>query len=158
MNRLSGIITGVIIVGAGTIVFFTLFPNVDFNVFEQGNTVFEQTNTDAVTPSEPSQENSPTLTGNENDAGTAFSKNEDDKNATDMSPPSWYVFWEPFRTHLSAQGFATRVEQMVGVSIKVIEQANTKFMIAFPYRDDAEKDEILRLIEEKTRFQIKNRG
>ena len=55
------------------------------------------------------------------------------------APQRWHVFWRPFRSRLSAEGFARRVGVMTGLEVRVTEQTPGEFSVAFPYSDDQEK-------------------
>lgn len=55
------------------------------------------------------------------------------------SVPDWHVFWSPFRSALSARGFAARLGRVTGAEFKVIEQGLGQYAVAFPYADETER-------------------
>lgn len=68
------------------------------------------------------------------------------------------IFWRPFRTRISAGGFADRVQEITGLTIEVMEQAPAEFVVAFPYADENERKRGLELIMERTRMVVRVDG
>jgi len=69
---------------------------------------------------------------------------------TGTAPAAWHVFWTPFASERSAQGFATRIEGLTGVVTRVMEQPEGGYVVGFDYRDVDERRVYLHLIEAAT--------
>ena len=63
---------------------------------------------------------------------------------------SHHVFWGPFRVRSSAKGFASRLKELTGIDIQVMERARGQFLVAFSYEDEQERQHNIRKIEERT--------
>ncbi len=53
--------------------------------------------------------------------------------------PRRHVFWSPFRSELSARGFADRVERLTGMDLQVTRVGPGRYQVAFRYLDDVER-------------------
>lgn len=69
----------------------------------------------------------------------------------------WHQFWGPFRTRLSAQGFANNLVNKTEIDLKVIEKKPGAFMVAFPYASETERQLIAATIEEQTGLKLGDR-
>lgn len=68
--------------------------------------------------------------------------------------PLRQIFWGPFQTRISAAGFAQRLEKLTLVNMDIIEKGPAKFMIAFEYQDDTQREHVLEQIREKAGIHI----
>lgn len=68
--------------------------------------------------------------------------------------PAWQVFWKPFRSEISAKGFAARTRELTGLDIEVQKQGPGAYVLAFAYRDEAERQDKAALIEQEIRMEI----
>lgn len=64
--------------------------------------------------------------------------------AVDVPPvvigePSWYSFWNPFRSEIAANGFVTQLEKVTGIDYRVVKVETGVYEVAFAYNDDAER-------------------
>lgn len=64
------------------------------------------------------------------------------------------AFWSPFSSKLSAQGFLDRVKQLTELNLEIIEKSSGKYLVAFPYTNEQERQEKISLIEEKTHLKL----
>ena len=64
--------------------------------------------------------------------------------------PSWYSFWNPFRSEIAARGFVSQLERVTGLDYRIVRVDAGVYEVAFPYRDDAERAEKLTLISAAT--------
>ena len=62
----------------------------------------------------------------------------DDLPALD-SDPSWYSFWNPFRSEIAANGFVSQLEKVTGIDYRVVRVETGVYEVAFAYVDDAER-------------------
>lgn len=92
----------------------------------------------------------PEITG----TGTESLPVSPDPAETVETPRYRQVFWQPFRTRISARGFADHVRDITGLSMEVMEQGPSEFVVAFPYGDESERKRGLALIREKTRMVV----
>jgi len=53
--------------------------------------------------------------------------------------PSWYSFWNPFRSEIAANGFVTQLEKVTGIDYRVVKVETGVYEVAFAYNDDAER-------------------
>ncbi|MBW1787083.1 MAG: hypothetical protein JRK53_10785 [Deltaproteobacteria bacterium] len=70
-------------------------------------------------------------------------------------PRYWQAFWKPFRTELSARGFALNIGKATGLEIEVVEGAPGRFQAAFSYGDEAERRANMALIRERSPVDIR---
>ena len=52
---------------------------------------------------------------------------------------SSYLFWSPFRSEWSAQGFAGRLSSATQVPVEVVSTGPGKYRVAFSYQDETER-------------------
>lgn len=62
----------------------------------------------------------------------------DDMQAFD-NEPSWYSFWNPFRSEIAANGFVSQLEKVTGIDYRVVRVETGVYEVAFAYLDDAER-------------------
>lgn len=53
--------------------------------------------------------------------------------------PSWYSFWNPFRSEIAANGFVSQLEKVTGIDYRVVKVETGVYEVAFAYADDAER-------------------
>jgi hypothetical protein len=53
--------------------------------------------------------------------------------------PSWYSFWNPFRSELAANGFVSQLERVTGLDYRVVKVKTGVYEVAFAYRSDDER-------------------
>ena len=53
--------------------------------------------------------------------------------------PSWYSFWNPFRSEIAANGFVAQLERVTGIDYRVVKVSTGVYEVAFAYRDDDER-------------------
>lgn len=73
------------------------------------------------------------------------------------SDQQWHIFWSPFSRSASAQGFAERISAETGLTINVVDENTGRFMVAFGYHDEADRQAALETIENKTGLKIKDK-
>ncbi len=66
----------------------------------------------------------------------------------------WHVFWKPFTTRLSAQGFGNHIAHVTGVPVTVIEKAAGQYVVAFSYQDTVDLENKIARIEQHARIKI----
>ncbi len=208
MSRLSGMITGMLVVAVGLAVFMFYVSDSDTGINEdtiphnqeagkivkikeqqeiQGNEKFEGGNLvidgDAPHSADPgklissgtdedsggiieepvkSAENVEVIEAAEDESTEAdeiIEPAEADKiteviESIENNDAEWHIFWGPFRTLASAEGFSSRMETATGLKMKVLAKGDSDFRIAFPYGDEAEKLKNIQLIEEKSSLKI----
>lgn len=59
--------------------------------------------------------------------------------AAPAAEPSWYSFWNPFRSEIAANGFVAQLERVTGIDYRVVKVSTGVYEVAFPYRDDDER-------------------
>jgi hypothetical protein len=60
----------------------------------------------------------------------------------------WQAFWRPFRSHASAQGFATHLGSATGQEIRVLRMGPGAYRVAFFHTGDDERRQQLVLLEQ----------
>ena len=85
---------------------------------------------------------------------TQASSSVDNPGETVETPRYRQIFWRPFRTRISAKGFANRVQEITDLNVEVMERGPTEFVVAFPYGDESERKAGLALIRERTRMEV----
>jgi len=68
--------------------------------------------------------------------------------------PQWHPIWNPFRSQLSARGFAARLESLTGLEYRVTEVSPGSYQVAFAHGDEAERHTNLARIEETTGLRL----
>lgn len=63
----------------------------------------------------------------------------DDSDRQDSGDAGTYLFWSPFRSEWSAQGFAGRLTSATQVPVEVINAGPGQYRVAFSYRDETER-------------------
>ena len=53
--------------------------------------------------------------------------------------PSWYSFWNPFRSEIAANGFVAQLERVTGIDYRVVKVDTGIYEVAFAYFDDDER-------------------
>jgi hypothetical protein len=53
--------------------------------------------------------------------------------------PSWYSFWNPFRSEIAANGFVAQLERVTGMDYRVVKVKTGVYEVAFSYFDDDER-------------------
>ena len=53
--------------------------------------------------------------------------------------PSWYSFWNPFRSEIAANGFVAQLERVTGIDYRVVKVDTGVYEVAFAYADDEER-------------------
>jgi hypothetical protein len=61
-----------------------------------------------------------------------------------------YLFWKPFASQGSANGFAKRLTEQTGIEMSVISIKYNQHSVSFSYADDDEKQRMISTINEKT--------
>ncbi len=73
--------------------------------------------------------------------------------ARDPEPPpgaayrSWYTFWGPFHSAVSARGFADRLTMLTGLDLRVTGDGPGRYRVAFAYSDEKGKQAAMAAIE-----------
>lgn len=75
----------------------------------------------------------------------------------EASTVRWQAFWGPFNTLASARGFAENVTRRTSIEIRPIESDPGRYMVAFPYETQTDRDALKALIEERTGLEIRLR-
>lgn len=70
------------------------------------------------------------------------------------APLSWQMLWKPFRTKISAKGFAAKTSELTGLDIAVKKQGPGAYVLAFAYHGEAERQRKAGLIEQEIRMEI----
>ncbi|MGI9343848.1 MAG: hypothetical protein ACR2QV_13500 [Gammaproteobacteria bacterium] len=71
-----------------------------------------------------------------------------DTPANDAS--QWHSFWNPFRSEIAANGFASRLRSVTGIDYRVVRLEPGSYQVAFAYVDDAERRLKIAQIESAT--------
>ena len=53
---------------------------------------------------------------------------------------TWHTIWTPFRSHIAADGFVSRLESVTGLDYRVLQVKTGVYEVAFAYADQAELD------------------
>ena len=67
---------------------------------------------------------------------------------------SRYLIWSPFRSEWAAQGFARRLTLATDVPVEVHNEGPGNFQVVFSYRDDSERQAMVRQIETVTGLEL----
>jgi hypothetical protein len=68
--------------------------------------------------------------------------------------PSWYSFWNPFRSEIAARGFVSQLERVTGIDYRVVKVEAGVYEVAFAYYDDAERSTKLSQISAATGLEL----
>jgi len=63
-------------------------------------------------------------------------------------------FWGPFKTRISAQGFAENLAKRTSIELEIVEARPGDFMVAYPYGTENERQAIATLIEQRTGLKL----
>lgn len=75
----------------------------------------------------------------------------EDRPATDAL---WHPFWQPFRSQIAANGFASRLTAITGIDYRVLRLKPGAYQVAFAYTDDLERNAKLAQIESATGLRV----
>jgi hypothetical protein len=67
---------------------------------------------------------------------------------------SRYLVWSPFKSEWAAQGFARRLTLATDVPVEVRNDGSGKYQVVFSYRDDSERQAMVRQIETVTGLEL----
>ena len=56
-----------------------------------------------------------------------------------VADPSWYSFWNPFRSEIAANGFVAQLERVTGIDYRVVKVDTGVYEVAFAYFSDDER-------------------
>jgi len=76
----------------------------------------------------------------------------DDHN--DATAESRYRVWSSFRSEWAAQGFARRLAAATDVPVEVVNEGPGNYQVVFRYRDDGERQAIVKRIETVTGLEL----
>jgi len=76
-----------------------------------------------------------------------------DENAT-VAESLWHPFWQPFRSQIAANGFASRLAAITDIDYRVLRLERGAYQVAFAYADEAERNTNLTQIESSTGLRI----
>lgn len=66
----------------------------------------------------------------------------------------WHSFWNPFRSEIAANGFATRLTAVTGIDYRVVRLKPGSYQVAFAYADDSERASKIAQIEKATGLEL----
>jgi hypothetical protein len=72
----------------------------------------------------------------------------------DATEESRYLVWSPFRSRWAAQGFARRLTLATEVPVEVVNEAPGNYQVVFSYRNDGERQAMVRRIEAVTGLEL----
>ena len=67
---------------------------------------------------------------------------------------SRYLVWSPFHSKWAAQGFARRLTLATEVPVEVVNEGPGNYQVVFSYRDDVERQAMVRQIEAVTGLEL----
>jgi len=68
--------------------------------------------------------------------------------------PHWHSFWNPFRSEIAANGFATRLRSVTGIDYRVVRLKPGSYQVAFAYGDESERRTKISQIETATGLEL----
>ena len=71
-----------------------------------------------------------------------------------VAEPSWYSFWNPFRSEIAANGFVSQLERVTGIDYRVVKVKSGVYEVAFAYHDDSERSTKLSQIAAATGLEL----
>lgn len=74
--------------------------------------------------------------------------------AHDSAPLPRYPVWTPFRSQWAAAGFARRLTRATDVPIEVVDGAAGDYQVVFSYRDQEQRETLIRQIEAVTGLEL----
>lgn len=111
---------------------------------------------------EPDAVTAPTVPDPFQLARPAPTPTEDEVTAAPPGAPepqrSWQPVWRPFRSEISANGFAEHLARLTRQDYRVRRVRAWAYRVEFAYDQDAERTETLRQIEEKTGLSVAGHG
>jgi hypothetical protein len=72
----------------------------------------------------------------------------------DSAKASRFQVWSPFHSQWAAQGFARRLTQATEVPMEVVTEGPGNYQVVFSYRDDGERQAMVRQIEAVTGLEL----
>ena len=72
----------------------------------------------------------------------------------DTAASSRYLVWTPFRSQWAAEGFARRLTLATDVPVEVVNETSGDYQVVFRYRDEAERQTMIRQIETVTGLEL----
>ena len=75
-------------------------------------------------------------------------------NTGDSGGAGLHLFWSPFRSEWSAQGFARRLSSATRVPVEVVAAGSGQYRVAFSYQDETERRAHIERIETITGLQL----
>lgn len=79
---------------------------------------------------------------------------DDTSAAHHTAPLSRYPVWTPFRSQWAAAGFARRLTLATDVPVEVVNAAPGDYRVVFRYRDEGERQTMIRQIEAVTGLEL----
>lgn len=70
----------------------------------------------------------------------------------------WYAVWNPFRSEIAADGFATRLTAVTGIDYRVTKLKPGAYQVAFAYADDSERATKIAQIETATGLELQEQA
>jgi hypothetical protein len=71
-----------------------------------------------------------------------------------VAEPSWYSFWNPFRSEIAAKGFVSQLERVTGIDYRIVKVKSGVYEVAFAYHDDSERSTKLSQIVAATGLEL----
>ena len=72
----------------------------------------------------------------------------------DVTEVSRYRVWSPFHSQWAAQGFARRLTLATEVPVEVVNEGPGSYQVVFSYRDDGERQAMVKRIETVTGLEL----
>lgn len=72
----------------------------------------------------------------------------------DSAEASRFLVWSPFHSQWAAQGFARRLTLATDVPVEVVNEGPGNYQVVFSYRDDDERQVMVRQIEAVTGLEL----
>ena len=73
---------------------------------------------------------------------------------TPLGDALWHPFWQPFRSQIAANGFASRLTAITDIDYRVLRLKPGAYQVAFAYADDLELSAKLAQIESATGLRV----
>ena len=72
------------------------------------------------------------------------------------APPArtWYAFWDPFHSEVSAHGFANRLALLTGLELRVTDDGPGRYRVAFAYAGEPDRRAAIAAIEARAGLRI----
>ena len=78
-------------------------------------------------------------------------------NASSEGKVQLQPFWGPFKTRVSARGFAEHLAKSTAIKLQIVETRPGAFMVAYPYGSENQRQTIATLIEQRTGLKLNDR-